>query len=106
MTVLTTLLGGILVVAGCAMSCIPLPAMLFKCLGVAFFFTTLFEGLKFLIVSDRSGYSLAYGGNCCIAATCLWFVCILMSCAVKPPEDDEKEEEPKNEEDAKPDEGA
>lgn len=115
MAVLTTIFGLILMVAGCAMSCIPFPAKIFKCFSVAYFFVTLFEGLKFVLVIDVENYSLEYGANNCIAATSLWFVCMLMSCAVKPPEDDdsspkekesknEEEEKPKNEEEAKPDE--
>eukprot|EP00565_Helicotheca_tamesis_P006831 CAMPEP_0185726796 /NCGR_PEP_ID=MMETSP1171-20130828/2671_1 /TAXON_ID=374046 /ORGANISM="Helicotheca tamensis, Strain CCMP826" /LENGTH=183 /DNA_ID=CAMNT_0028395217 /DNA_START=176 /DNA_END=727 /DNA_ORIENTATION=+ len=98
MSVLTTIFGSLLAIAGCAMSCIPLPAMFFKCFGVAFFFATLFEGLKFVIAIDAQNYSLKYAAHCCIAAACLWFVCMLMSCAVKPPEDDEKEEEGENNE--------
>uniref|UniRef100_A0A7S2MMU0 Uncharacterized protein n=1 Tax=Helicotheca tamesis TaxID=374047 RepID=A0A7S2MMU0_9STRA len=115
-SIFTVVVGMVLMFVGCCAACLPMPGLALKCIGLGFFFQTLFEGLKFLIVLDRKNYSLEYGANCCIAATSFYFVCMLMSCcglksseeeeedaaASKAVDDPEKDEAPKNEEDPEP----
>jgi hypothetical protein len=77
------------------------------------FCCTTFQGLVFLMFKSdvcSPGCGLDTGGNCAIAATVLWFVTCLMSCAAaKAPGDDkdgnEEEEQPKEDEEEQPKEG-
>uniref|UniRef100_A0A6V2AT90 Uncharacterized protein n=1 Tax=Ditylum brightwellii TaxID=49249 RepID=A0A6V2AT90_9STRA len=57
---------------------------------------TMFEGLKFLFIDGVTGYSLATGGNCQIAAVVFFFVANVLSCCVvkKEEEGEDDAEEP------------
>lgn len=86
-----------------------------KCGALLLFLTTLFQGLQLLVFQSNmcdkakntiltvvdnltvgtweDKCSLTWGTNCAIAATCMYFVAMLMACASPPGGDDDDEEE-------------
>lgn len=85
-----------------------------KCAALLLFMTTLFQGLQLLVfksnmcdkaknyvvtyIEDRTPgtwsdrCSLTWGSNCAIAATCIYFVAMLMACAAPPGGGDDHQE--------------
>lgn len=77
--------------------------MTFKIVGFFCFCCTIFQGLVFLVkksVACSGWCGLDTGGNCAIAATVLWFVASIMSCAAGKGPEEEAEEDVAEEEDA------
>lgn len=114
--VTTLVMGSIIVLLYLVAGCFRFSPTAFKGVGTLCILTCLFQGLVFLVYSSRIctfGCTLDTGGKCAIAATVLWFVTGITTCAAgnkaeeaaavarhvdEPKTDEPKADEPKTDE--------